>query len=184
MEQASFDRSGTCGFSRRKLTAGVLAVGGLTASLFVGGSAIAVAVPHEGKGVVVSAVKNKKLGTLLISGTPVYTLKPSSVACTAKCLQTWPPVTLPKGTTKATVGAGVTASKLGTMKRSNGVVQVTYAGKALYRFIEDKAAEQVNGNVRDTWGTWTDVVTVKPANSSSGSGSTSGGNTGTGGVAF
>jgi hypothetical protein len=70
------------------------------------------------------------------------------------------------------------------MKRSNGVVQVTYVGKALYWFIKDKAAGQVNGNVRDTWGIWTDVVTVMPANSSSGSESTSGGNTGTGGVAF
>ena len=90
---------------------------------------------------------------------------------------------LPKGVTKATAGTGVNASKLGTVKRG-GALQVTYAGKPLYRFVEDTSASQVNGNITDTWGKWSVVVT-KPASSSSSSGSGSGGSTaGSGGVSF
>ena len=91
----------------------------------------------------------------------------------AACHKIWPAVLLPKGVTKATAGTGVSASKLGTVKGAGGALQVTYSGKALYWFSEDKAAGQVNGNVNDTWGTWSDVVTVKPTTSPS-----------TGGVAF
>jgi uncharacterized membrane protein YgcG len=94
---------------------------------------------------------------------------------------------LPAGVTKAKAGSGVTASKLGTVKR-NGVVQVTYGGKPLYFFIGDSAAGQVNGVVTDTWGKWSAVVTKKKAgSSSSSSGSSSGsGNSsaGGGGAAF
>ena len=88
--------------------------------------------------------------------------------------------------TKAKAGSGVNASKLGTVKR-NGVVQVTYGGKPLYFFVGDTKAGQVNGNVTDTWGKWTAVVTKKSANSSSSSSSNSGsGNSsaGGGGAAF
>ena len=50
---------------------------------------------------------------------------------------------LPKGVTKATAGTGVSASKLGTVTRSGGVLQVTYGGKPLYWFVGDTAAGQV-----------------------------------------
>ena len=36
------------------------------------------------------------------------------------------------------------AAKLGTVKRAHGALQVTYAGKPLYRFFEDMPG-QVNG---------------------------------------
>ena len=39
---------------------------------------------------------------------------------------------------------------------------MTYSGLALYWFSEDKAHGQVNGNVTDSWGKWSDVATVKP----------------------
>ena len=44
---------------------------------------------------------------------------------------------------------------------------MTYAGKPLYWFSGDTAAGQVHGNVTDTWGKWSAVVTAKPARSSS-----------------
>ena len=121
----------------------------------------------------ISALKTKKFGTVLVSGKTLYTLKPSSTACNAACQKIWPEVLLPKGVTKATAGPGVNAAKLGTVKGAGGALQVTYSGKALYWFVGDKAPGQVNGNVTDTWGTWSDVATVKPAS-----------NPGTGGVAF
>jgi predicted lipoprotein with Yx(FWY)xxD motif len=165
----------------RGVIVAAVASGGLSASLLP--ATTAGAAP---KSVVVSTVKTAKFGTVLVSGKTLYTLQPSKTACTAACLKAWPALALPKGVAKATAGAGVTASKLGSMTRSNGVRQVTYNGKALYTFIGDKSAGQVNGNVTDTFGKWSDIATVKPAVSGSGSSpTTSGGSTaGSGGAAF
>ncbi len=94
----------------------------------------------------------------------------------------WPEVVLPKGVKKPQAKGGVNAAKLGTIKRSGGVLQVTYAGKPLYYFAGDSAAGQANGNITDMWGKWSVVTTSgKAASSSSGSGGSS---AGTGGVSF
>jgi len=118
---------------------------------------------HTAKSVVISTLKIAKFGTILVSGGTLYILKPGRVACAAACRKYWPEVLLPKGVTKATAGKGVSASQLGKISRPGGVVQVTYAGKALYRFAHDTGPGQVKGNVSDKWGKWSDVVTVKPA---------------------
>lgn len=162
-----------------RIAAVTFAVGGLSASVFAVGTAGA-STTHTAKGVVVSTVKNSKLGTILVSGKTLYTLKPNKVACTTQCLKIWPELVLPKGMTKATAGKGVIASKLGSVMRSNGARQVTYNGKALYWFSGDKTTGKVNGNLTDTWGKWSDYVTVKPA----GGGTTVTTTGGTGGVAF
>src|ERR1700727_3043250 len=111
-------------------------VGALVA---VGGISLSVASSEAGaaSGVTVSTTKSAKVGTVLVSGKTLYTLKPSKTACTAACLKVWPALVLPSGQTKATAGSGVTASKLGTKTRSGGVHQVTYGGKALYFFVGD-----------------------------------------------
>jgi predicted lipoprotein with Yx(FWY)xxD motif len=136
-----------------RIAAAVLAVGGLSASAVAAGAATTAAA----KRVVISTAKSTIHGTILVSGTTLYTLKPSMTPCTSACLKIWPAVTLPKGAKKATAGKGVSASKLGSVKRAGGVRQVTYGGKALYWFSQDTAPGQVNGNVTDAWGTWTDV---------------------------
>jgi predicted lipoprotein with Yx(FWY)xxD motif len=157
----------------------ILAVGGLSAS------AVAVGTAGAATTTVISTTKTAKFGTILVSGKTVYTLKPSATSCGTKCLKVWPAVVLPKGVTKAKAGAGVNAAKLGTVKLSNGTLQVTYGGKKLYKFVGDTAAGQVHGNVTDTWGKWTAVVTVKPTGSTSTATTSSGGsNAGTGGAGF
>jgi len=187
MEQTKQHREVSHKIPVGRIVAAIAAVGGFSTSAFAVGNADA-ATNHTAKSIVISTVKNSKLGTLLVSGKTLYTLSPSKTACTAACTRIWPEVLLPKGVTKATAGSGVSAAKLGSIMRANGALQVTYGGKALYWFSGDSAAGQVHGNVTDTWGKWTDFVTVKPATSGSGagsgSGSSSGGNTGTGGVAF
>ncbi len=146
----------------RRVAAGALVVGGLSVSAFMISTAGAVT-NNASKTVVISTMKNSKLGTILVSGKTVYTLKASKVGCSSQCTKIWPEVLLPKGVTKAKAGKGVTASKLGSVTRSGGVRQVTYAGKPLYWFKYDTAPGQVNGNgAKDTWGKWS-VVTVKPA---------------------
>jgi predicted lipoprotein with Yx(FWY)xxD motif len=130
----------------------------------------------------ISTAKDAKYGTILTAGNTVYILKPSKVKCTAKCLKAWPPVLLPAGVTAPTAGPGVDASKLGTTAVTGGN-QITYAGKPLYWYIKDKAPGQVKGNIKDKWGKWIAVVTVKgKVNPNSGGGSKS--NSGTGGTAF
>ena len=136
-----------------------LGVGGLAAMVSFG-SAAGAASSHKPKRVVISTTKNAELGTILVSGTTLYTLKASKTPCTAQCLKVWPAVVLPKGVKTATAGAGVSTRKLGTMKRAGGVRQVTYSGKALYWFSGDRTAGQVGGNVTDQWGRWSAFVTV------------------------
>jgi predicted lipoprotein with Yx(FWY)xxD motif len=179
MENPQYSR--TTRHAARGIAVSVTALFGLAAAVVVPGVAGA-STNHTAKSVVVSTEKNSKFGTLLVSGKTLYTLKASKTACASACLKVWPELVLPKGMTKASAGSGVSASKLGTISRPGGVLQVTYGGKALYMFIGDKTSGSVKGNVADTWGTWSDVVTVKPSSSSGGATTTT--SAGTGGVAF
>jgi predicted lipoprotein with Yx(FWY)xxD motif len=181
MENSQYLRSMTRRPAARKAAAGATVLLGLAASVVAPGIAGASAA-HSAKSVVVSTTKSSKLGTLLVSGKTLYTLKASKTSCSTSCLKIWPELVLPKGMTKATAGSGVSASKLGTISRPGGVLQVTYGGKPLYFFVGDKSSGAVNGNLTDTWGTWSDVVTVKPTTSSGQATTTT--SAGTGGVAF
>ncbi|HEV3188109.1 MAG TPA: hypothetical protein VGZ04_08685 [Acidimicrobiales bacterium] len=164
-----------------KVAAATMAFFTLSALLLAPDTARA-ASTHATSGVVVSAVKNAKYGTILVSGRALYTLAPSSTACGTKCLKIWPELLLPKGATKATAGSGVSAAKLGTVKRANGALQVTYGGKPLYWFYKDTSAGVVKGNLKDTWGSWAVVVTKRL--SSGGGGGTTTTSPGGGGVGF
>ena len=105
----------------------------------------------------VTTAKNSKLGTILVdqAGLTLYTYTSDSknmTTCTGACATEWPPLTLPAGTTKASAGPGVTASKLGTFTRPGGAVQVTFDGMPLYRFSSDTMPGQANGQgVEGKW---------------------------------
>src|SRR5580658_248735 len=109
--------------ARRRVRGGrimtaTLVAGGLSASFLTAGIAGA----STGAGIVISTAKNAKLGTILVSGNTLYTLKASQTPCTAQCLTVWPAVLLPKGVTSAMAGKGASAAKLGTVKRSGGTL--------------------------------------------------------------
>ena len=70
-------------------------------------------------------------------------------ACYGKCATFWPPL-MKKG--KVSAGPGVKAKLLGTTKRKNGKLQVTYKGHPLYLFKLDKGAGQVTGQRQDFFG--------------------------------
>ena len=61
--------------------------------------------------------------------------------CYGQCAAYWPPLIA----SKPSVGAGLKASMLGTTKRKDGKLQVTYGGHPLYYFVQDKKAGQVKG---------------------------------------
>ncbi len=70
-------------------------------------------------------------------------------ACYGACEQGWPPLTT-EGEPQA--GEGAMASKLGTTKRKDGTVQVTYNKWPLYTFVEDKKPGEDNGTDSKAFG--------------------------------
>ncbi len=177
-QQGMHYRSSRSKASIGRMAGAIVALGGLSGLILAEGTAGAAT------SVTVATTKNGKLGTILVSGKPLYTLKASKTACTTTCLKVWPALTLPAGVTAAKAGKGVSAAKLGTVMTSNGTLQVTYAGKPLYRFSGDTGTAKVHGNVTDSWGKWTAVVTAKSANSTSSGGSGGGSTAGSGGSSF
>jgi predicted lipoprotein with Yx(FWY)xxD motif len=160
MKPVQSSRRRTRPHSKERVAAALLVAAGLATTIGVTGASGA---EHShAKSSVISTFKSAKVGTILVDGKTLYTLKANATACAATCHKFWIPVLLAKGVTHASAGAGVSASKLGTIKVTGGL-QVTYGGKALYWFFKDTALGQVKGNVTDTWGTWVDVVLVKPA---------------------
>jgi predicted lipoprotein with Yx(FWY)xxD motif len=69
--------------------------------------------------------------------------------CSGACASAWPPLTT---SGEATGMTGVQASMLGTIKRSDGTEQVTYAGWPLYTFVEDKKPGEDNGTDSKAFG--------------------------------
>lgn len=76
--------------------------------------------------------------------------KGKASACNSSaCLGLWPPLT----TTGAPIaGTGAKAALLGTAKRKDGRLQVTYGGHPLYFFAGDKKAGQTAGENIDHFG--------------------------------
>jgi predicted lipoprotein with Yx(FWY)xxD motif len=131
----------------------------------------------------ITVTQNKTWGPTLTlkNGDTLYRLNKDSKdksTCAGKCAETWLPVLLATGQ-KTPVGVGV--SHLGSFARSGGGQQVTYEGIPLYRFIGDKKAGQVTGNVKDTWGQWWSINPKSPLTPPKKSGGSSGTTTTTGG---
>jgi predicted lipoprotein with Yx(FWY)xxD motif len=102
----------------------------------------------------IAVATNAKLGQILVdeSGMTVYLFVAdtgTSSTCYTACATIWPPV-LTTGAPQA--GTGVTASLLGTTTRTDGKVEVTYAGHPLYYFIQDKAAGDAKGQAINGFG--------------------------------
>ena len=102
----------------------------------------------------VNVAQNSTLGSILVDSKG-YTLylftkdSPNTSNCYGSCAAIWPPL-LTTGT--PTGGAGVNASMLGTTKRTDGTIQVTYNGWPLYFYASDTAAGATSGeNVQGVW---------------------------------
>jgi predicted lipoprotein with Yx(FWY)xxD motif len=94
------------------------------------------------------------VGTVLVDseGMTVYLFTPdegTTSTCYGGCESAWPPV-VAEG--KPTAGEGATSSALGTTKRKDGTMQVTYNGHPLYTFSGDTAPGEAVGQEND--GTW------------------------------
>jgi predicted lipoprotein with Yx(FWY)xxD motif len=71
--------------------------------------------------------------------------------CYGACARAWPPL-LTKG--RPVAGPGVRSSLLGTTRRRNGRLQVTYAGKPLYRYAHEGPGQVLCHDVNLNGGFW------------------------------
>jgi predicted lipoprotein with Yx(FWY)xxD motif len=77
----------------------------------------------------------------------------SRSTCHGGCAAAWPPYIVKRRPT--TTGRGARASLLGSVRRSDGRLQVTYAGHPLYYYVGDRRAGQVLCQaVTEFGGTW------------------------------
>ena len=88
------------------------------------------------------SLSKTKLGEVLVNskGLTLYMFsrdKNGKSSCSGSCAKFWPPYLLHG---KVTAGSGVKASLLGTTRRGNGSMQVTYNKHPLYGFALDKKA--------------------------------------------
>jgi predicted lipoprotein with Yx(FWY)xxD motif len=119
--------------------------------------------PAAGSGATVVNAASGPLGTMLADaqGRTLYLWEADQgdkSACDGPCAEAWPPLTTDG---KPAAGDGVKADLLGTSKRADGTLGVTYAGHPLYYFKGDTAAGQANGQDSDAFGA--DWYVVSPA---------------------
>ena len=128
----------------------------------------------------VSTASTSKLGTIIVSssGMALYDFQKDSAtksACYGSCAKIWPPL-MSSGAPKAAGGAE--ASKLGTIKRTDGTTQVTYNGHPLYTYTADMSPGEVNGNgITSFGGSWHALKASGSAATATSSATTGGGST-------
>jgi predicted lipoprotein with Yx(FWY)xxD motif len=113
-----------------------------------GGSAATAATSKTPSGASATVgVSKSSLGSILVNsnGRTLYLFKADvgmRSACAGPCVTKWPPLLT---TGKPIADAGLTASKLATITRSDGTRQVTYNGHPLYLFVKDRKPGDVKG---------------------------------------
>ena len=111
---------------------------------------------QSGGGAHVKLAKTR-LGTILVDskGITLYDFvkdKGTTSACYGACAALWPPL-ITHG--KPIAGSGVRASLLGTTKRNDVKLEVTYGGHPLYYFVSDRKPGQTTGQgVNQFGGPW------------------------------
>jgi predicted lipoprotein with Yx(FWY)xxD motif len=131
----------------------------------------------QSKGAVVSTAKTS-LGRIIVNsnGRTLYLFgkdRNGQSACSGQCAVFWPPL-ITSG--KPSVSGGARASLIGTTRRADGRLQVTYNHHPLYTFVKDTKAGQTNGEGVNAFGAVWDAVSptgakiLKPSAPSPGGG--------------
>ena len=102
-------------------------------------------------------VKGSSFGEILFDGRGhvlyAFTRDPRGRStCRRSCARAWPPYVVDAA---PRAGAGVARRRLGTTRRADGSLQVTYAGRPLYYYVGDKKPGQILcQNVTEFGGVW------------------------------
>jgi predicted lipoprotein with Yx(FWY)xxD motif len=126
----------------------------VAASAVIASIAAALALAGGTTGGAKVAVAKSPLGRILVDskGITLYDFvkdKGRTSVCYGACAALWPPL-ITKG--KPIAGLGVGASLLGTTKRKDGKLEVTYNGHPLYYFVTDTKPGQTTGQAVNQFG--------------------------------
>jgi predicted lipoprotein with Yx(FWY)xxD motif len=100
------------------------------------------------------SIGSSRLGAILVdhTGRALYMFgsdKPDASVCVAACARVWPPATV---SGRPTAGARIKPTGLGTIRRADHTLQLTYYTHPLYTFSGDARGGQINGE--GFLGTW------------------------------
>jgi predicted lipoprotein with Yx(FWY)xxD motif len=100
------------------------------------------------------AIAKTPIGRILVDskGRTLYDFPPDqhgTSVCYGACAALWPPLTT---TAKPHAGRGVVSSLLGTTRRSDGKLEVTYGGHPLYYYVADTKPGQLSGQGLNQFG--------------------------------
>jgi predicted lipoprotein with Yx(FWY)xxD motif len=129
----------------------------LTATTLVAAIATAIALGSSKATSARVHIANSRLGRILVDskGITLYDFvkdKGTTSVCYGACAALWPPL-LTQG--KPLAGTGVRPSLLGTTRRKDGKLEVTYGGHPLYYFVTDRKPGQTTGQgVNQFGGPW------------------------------
>ena len=129
------------------LAISAVAAGGLAAG--------AMAAPAAHKSAV--AVRSSRFGRIVFDGRGfvLYAFTKDSArrgTCSGACAAAWPPYVVKS---KPVAMAGAIARLIGTTRRADGRLQVTYAGMPLYYYVGDRSRGQILcQNVSEFGGLW------------------------------
>jgi len=102
-------------------------------------------------------VRDSRYGRILFDGKGfalyAFTHDPrGNSACSGACAAAWPPYLVAKA---ARPGTGTQTRLLGTTRRTDGKLQVTYAGRPLYYYVGERSPGQILcQNVNEYGGLW------------------------------
>ena len=127
----------------------------LAATILSAGAADAAPARADGPGPRV-VVRTSSYGRILFDGRGfvlyAFTRDRRKSFCTGRCAKAWPPYIV---RSRPRAGAGVGVRRLGTIRRSDGSLQATYAGRPLYYYVGDKRPGQILcQNVSEFGGVW------------------------------
>jgi predicted lipoprotein with Yx(FWY)xxD motif len=130
----------------------VAAAVGATAGGYLPGYGTTSSAPRPASALV--GVGSSRFGRILVDGRG-HTLylferdKRATSTCYGACATYWPPLTTKA---KPQAGRGIMAGKLGTTKRRDGRLEVTYEGHPLYTFVADTKRGDTKGQNLDQFG--------------------------------
>ena len=115
--------------------------------------------PKKGAWGVVFGVESLNRGRLIydLSAHTLYAFdrdRGSTPTCYGACARTWPPA-LTEGGTRA--GGVAHPGKIGTTKRRDGTIQLTYAGYPLYRYSRDRQSDLKGNGLESFGGEWSAI---------------------------
>src|SRR6476620_3899268 len=138
------------------MTRSIKLLAALLSSALVAAIAAALALAGGNGGTTGTVVKiaNSPLGRILVDskGITLYDFPPdkgTTSVCYGACAALWPPLTTHG---KPIAGPGVRASLLGTTKRKDGKLEVTYNGHPLYYWVGDHKPGQTTGQALNQFG--------------------------------